>query len=213
MRQLSLRESFSLLARHAIPYTRPIYIAGEKDLEKVKKFPVVLKIDSEDVIHKSDVGAIVTNIQNHDDLKKAYHKILKNVREEMPRARIHGVAAFKQESGTELFVGMKRDSQFGNVIAFGLGGIFVEIMKDVSLRIAPFGKREAIKMIKEIQAYKVLEGARGQEPVKIVLVADLIVKASKMCATHHDIVEMDFNPVIANSKQAIVADVRILSRK
>ncbi|MBD3310675.1 acetyl-CoA synthetase, partial [Candidatus Woesearchaeota archaeon] len=112
----------------------------------------------------------------------------------------------------EVIIGMKRDPQFGPAIMFGLGGIMVEIMKDVSFRITPVDKKTALEMIKEVQAIKVLQGARGKRPADLDKLAEIITKTSKMAEKHEEITELDFNPVIAYGDKAIVVDARIKVR-
>ncbi|MFH1071883.1 MAG: acetate--CoA ligase family protein [Nanoarchaeota archaeon] len=209
-RQLSMQESYALLARYKLPFSEPKYIYNEQDLLQVRHYPAAVKIISPDIIHKSDVGGIRIDVRNHEELKKAYFDILAAVKQNAPHAKIEGVAAFSMAQGTQLLVGMKKDPQFGDVLAFGLGGVFVEILKDISLRISPVTKRDAYEMIKDIKAYTVLEGARGGEPVNVDIIAEMLERISKMCQKEKNIVELDFNPVIANSREAKIVDVRII---
>lgn len=209
MRQLNIRESFRLLKQFDIPFTHPTYIHDPRHLEHIRTFPCVMKINSEQIVHKSDVGGIKVGINDKHELIKAYHDMMKQVRKHEPKARLHGVTLFRQEKGTEIFLGMKHDEQFGNVFAFGLGGIFVEVLKDVSLRISPFTKKEARNMIHEINSHKIFQGVRGQKPVDETRLIDIIMKTQKLCNKHKHIKELDFNPIIAG-KNTLVADVRII---
>ena len=125
------------------------------------------------------------------------------------KKRLEGVLVQKMESGIEVIIGMKNDAQFGPVLLFGLGGIFVEILKDTSLRITPVDKKQALGMIQEIKSYPLLEGVRGGKAVNIDAIADIIVKTSKL-AENKKIREIDFNPVIVNERSAAIIDVRIM---
>jgi acetyl-CoA synthetase (ADP-forming) len=201
-----MQESFSLLKKYSLPCTSPTFL-DESGLKNYSTFPCVLKADVEGVSHKSDAGLIIANIKDKQALYEAYSRILVNSHK---AGTLLGVNAFPFIKGKELYIGMKRDPQFGPAITFGLGGIFVEIMKDVTLAVAPFSEKEAIKMIKSIKAKKILEGARGQERVNTDAVARLIMKTQKLAIKEKRIQELDFNPVIANSREAIIADVRIV---
>jgi acyl-CoA synthetase (NDP forming) len=203
---LSMQESFLLLRRYAIPAATPVPL-DESSLKSYARFPCVIKADVEGVSHKSDAGLIIANIKDRQELFSAYGKILVNSQRAGKLIAINGFPFIK---GTELYVGMKRDAQFGPVITFGLGGIFVEIMKDITMAVTPFSEKEAIKMIKSIKAKKILEGARGQERVNTDAVARLIMKTQKLALKEKRIQELDFNPVIANSREAIVADIRVV---
>jgi len=205
-----MQESYALLARYKLPFSVPTYIHHEQDLLHVRHYPAALKIISSDIIHKSDVGGIRVDLRNHEELKKAYVDILAAVKKNAPHAQIEGIAAFPMMQGIQLLIGMKKDLQFGNVLAFGIGGVFVEILKDVSLRIAPISKKDAYEIIKSIKAYTVLEGARGREPVNVDILAEMLKKISKMCQREKNIIELDFNPVIANAREAKIVDVRII---
>jgi acyl-CoA synthetase (NDP forming) len=169
-------------------------------------FPVVAKIISDKVIHKSDSGAVITNIKNKDELKKIFQDLNKKFKKK------EGVLIQEQISGIEIIIGSKYDPCFGPTILFGLGGIYTAILKDVSLRIAPIDKKQAEEMIYEIKTHKILEGARGQKAVAINKLVDILVKTSNL-VTKFPVEELDFNPVIANDKKALVVDVRIFKRQ
>ncbi len=138
-----------------------------------------MKIVSPQIIHKSDAGGVKVNIKNDEEARQAFRTIMENAKNYKPDADLWGVIIYKMlPLGKEVIVGMIRDPQFGPAIMFGLGGIFVEILKDVSFRVAPISKEEALEMIKEIKAYPILAGARGEKPVDIEALADIIVKVA-----------------------------------
>jgi acyl-CoA synthetase (NDP forming) len=177
-------------------------------------FPVVLKIASSDVIHKSDVGGVKLDLRTATQVGKAYDDIMKAVREHYPEAKIQGVSVQKMaRPGVEVIIGMSKDAQFGPVIMFGLGGILVEILKDVSFRIVPLARRDAREMIREIKGYPVLEGYRGQEPVDIAYLEEMILKVSNFVEQHPEIDELDLNPVFAYSDGAVAVDARVIIGK
>jgi len=171
-------------------------------------FPVVLKILSSDIVHKSDVGGVVTNIEDPSSASKAFNNIVSNVRKRKPEARIQGVLVQNQLSGVEVFVGSILDKQFGPVMVFGLGGIFTEVLKDVSFGLAPLTEQDALRMINETKAGQILQGMRGQPRADIKAVVDLMVRASILAVEQH-ITEMDLNPVMASPSGCAVADARI----
>jgi len=174
-------------------------------------FPVVLKIASPDVVHKSDAGGIKLNLETPEQVGKAYDEILTNIRQQIPDARIEGVAVQKMaRPGVEVVIGMSKDAQFGPVLMFGLGGILVEILEDVAFRIVPLAKRDAREMIREIKGYPVLEGYRGQKPVDVANLEDLILKVSGFVEQNPEVKELDLNPIIAYSDGAIAVDARIV---
>jgi acyl-CoA synthetase (NDP forming) len=174
-------------------------------------FPVALKITSPDVIHKSDSGGVMLSIHSVTEVKKAYDEILKKVRKQYPDAIIHGVSVQKMAlPGTEVIVGTSKDPQFGPVIMFGLGGIFVELLKDVSFRVIPVEQRDAQEMIKEIKGYPLLQGYRGKEPANISALVEIILKISKLIEENPQIKELELNPVFVYRDKALGIDARII---
>jgi acetyl-CoA synthetase (ADP-forming) len=177
-------------------------------------FPVVLKITSPDVIHKSDSEGVKLSINSAAEVKKAYNEIFKKVRKQYPDAIIHGVSVQKMvRPGTEVIVGTSKDPQFGPVIMFGLGGIFVEVLKDVSFRIIPLGRKDALEMIEEIKGYPLLQGYRGKEPADISALVDIILKISKFIEENPQIKELELNPIFVYRNRAIAVDARIFLEK
>ncbi|MCL6472887.1 MAG: acetate--CoA ligase [Firmicutes bacterium] len=175
-------------------------------------FPLVLKIASPDILHKSDVGGIAVGVKNEEELVAAFNRILNNVARFMPQAIVWGICIQEMVTGArETIIGVNRDPQFGHLILFGLGGIYVEVLKDVSFRVAPVSKQEAIRMIQEINAYALLRGVRGQPSADIDAIADTILKVSQLVTDFPEIIEMDINPFMVLNKGlgGVAADVRI----
>ena len=174
-------------------------------------FPVVLKIASPDITHKSDAGGVKTGLKNGVEVRKAYREIMASVRQKYPKAKIEGVAVQSMaRPGIEIIIGMYKDAQFGPVIMFGLGGIFVEVLKDVSFRLIPILPRDAEQMIQEIKGYALLNGYRGQEPAHIPSLVDILLKVSALVEKTPEIKEIDLNPVFAYKDGAIAVDARII---
>jgi len=177
-------------------------------------FPVALKIASPDVIHKSDSGGVKLSLSNAAEVKKAYDEILKKVKKRYPEAAVHGVSVQKMaRPGAEVIIGTSKDPQFGPVIMFGLGGIFVEILKDVSFRVIPVEARDAQEMIQEINGYPLLQGYRGKEAASITALVEIILKISKFIEQNSQIKELELNPVFAYRDKAVAVDARIILEK
>jgi len=177
-------------------------------------FPVVLKVASPDIVHKSDAGGVRLGLRNTRQVAKAYEEILQAVSQKHPGARIQGVAVEKMaRPGVEVVIGMSKDAQFGPVLMFGLGGILVEILKDVSFRIAPLTRRDAAEMIREIKGYPLLEGYRGRGAVDISHLEELLIKVSDFVGQNPEVKELDLNPIFAYSDSAVVVDARVILEK
>ncbi len=174
-------------------------------------YPVVLKIDSPDILHKSDVGGVRIGLKNGEDVQNAFHEVLSKARKFMPKAIINGVSVQKMYSGErEVILGMARDPQFGPLLMFGLGGIYVEVLKDVSFRIAPICQDEARAMVMEIKSYPLLKGVRGQRSVDIEAIVDALLRLSQLSIDFPEILEIDINPLIMDGtgQGAIAVDSR-----
>jgi acyl-CoA synthetase (NDP forming) len=185
--------------------------AGAMELAKKVGFPVAMKIVSVDVTHKSDSGGVKLGIANATQAGKAYTDILAGVKKHYPKAKILGVSVQKMaRPGVEVIIGMTKDAQFGPVIMFGLGGILVEVLKDVSFRIVPMTKRDASEMISEIKGYPLLKGYRGSEPANIPYLEELIVKVSDFVDKNPEIKELDLNPVFVYKDGAVAVDARVI---
>lgn len=202
-------------------YGAPIADAGlAKTPEEVGElaekmgFPVVLKIVSPDISHKSDVGGVIIGVNSKEEAIEAAKKIIENVSKNVPNARITGILVQKMaKKGLEIIVGGLRDNIFGPVVMFGLGGIFVEVLKDVSFRVAPIGYEDAYEMMKEIKSAKLLEGYRGQPPVDKKAIADIIIAVAKLLEENPEVDSVDLNPVIAYPDGAVVVDARVILKQ
>ena len=180
-------------------------------LSKEIGFPVVLKISSPDVIHKSDTGGVKIGLKNATQVSNAYKEIMASVKQRQPAATIDGVSVQPMAKlGVEVIIGMSKDAQFGPVLMFGLGGIFVEILKDVSFRIVPLTRRDASQMIRDIKGYPVLEGYREQEPANIPLLEEMLLKVSYFADQNPEVKELDLNPIFVYKDNAIAVDARVV---
>ncbi len=174
-------------------------------------FPVVLKIASPDIVHKSDSGGVKLGLKTSKQVGKAYDDISGAISQKYPQAVIQGVSVQKMaRPGVEVIIGMSKDAQFGPVLMFGLGGILVEILKDVSFRIVPLTRRDAREMIREIKGFPLLEGYRGQEPVDVSNLEELLVKVSDFVEQNPEVKELDLNPIFAYSNGAVAVDARVV---
>lgn len=207
-------EAKEVCAEYGIPVTK---FRVAKSVDEAVKFadeigyPTVLKIVSPDVIHKFDFGGVILNLKSSEEIKEAYGKILTNVKKHKPDAKIKGV--FVQEMAppsTEVIVGAIKDPQFGPALMFGLGGLFVEILKDVTFRIAPLTGQDAREMITEVKAYPVLKGYRGQPPADIEAIVQILLNTSRLVMDHLEIKELDLNPIMVYQKGAKTVDARII---
>lgn len=209
-RNLYEPEAYKLLSNYGLSVIRHIFVPAAKDpLEAAKKlaFPQVLKVVSPDLIHKSDAGGVKLGLNNPKDFKSA-HQELKTKFSKKPMAG--WLLAKMAEPGTEVVIGMTRDPQFGPALMFGLGGVFVEVFKDVAFRVLPLNAKEALSMIKEIKGYSILAGARGQKPLDIEALAEALVQVGQIAQDHPEIAEIDLNPVIVYNKGYKVVDARVI---
>ncbi len=206
MERLSFEKTKKLLKKYGIPYVKNFLVDSKKEgLNKAENlgWPIVLKTASPEVLHRTEKGGVVVDIRNRQDFEKGWKSV----------SALGGkVIVQKHIEGTEIIMGMKRDEQFGPVIMFGLGGIFTEVLKDVSFRVAPINRKEAGRMMREIKSFKVLQGFREKEEVKIEELVDILVNLSRFSLEQEEVEEIDFNPVIANSKKALVVDAKILTK-
>jgi acyl-CoA synthetase (NDP forming) len=174
-------------------------------------YPVVLKISSVDITHKSDAGGVKVNLPDKAAVEEAYDEIMASCTARHPDADIEGIAVQAMAKvGTEVIIGMTNDPSFGPVLMFGLGGIFVEVLKDVAFRIVPLEKNDASEMINEIKGKKLLEGYRGEDPADIPFLEQMLLKLSELVDKTEGIAEIDMNPVFAYKQGAVVVDARII---
>ncbi len=207
-------ESKVLLSEAGIPVVEAKLAASKKEAIAISKkvgFPVALKIVSPEITHKSDVGGVKLGLKTSKQVEAAYEEILSAVKQKYPRAVIDGVSVQKMaRPGTEVIVGMTKDAQFGPVLMFGLGGILVELLKDVSFRIVPLEREDARDMIREIKGYPILEGFRGMEPVDVSILEEILLKISRFVDDNPGIKELDLNPIFAYKDGAVAVDARVI---
>jgi acyl-CoA synthetase (NDP forming) len=171
-----------------------------------------MKIVSKDIIHKSDVGGVKINLRNKEDVRDAYDLMMLRIPNVVPEAQLEGVYVEQMApKGREVILGMTRDPQFGPMMMFGLGGIFVEVMKDVSFNLAPITKEEAMQMLITTKSYELLKGIRGQDAVDIDAIATSLQYISQLVTDFPQIVEMDINPFMVGTVEtpSVAADARI----
>jgi acetyl coenzyme A synthetase (ADP forming)-like protein len=185
--------------------------AEAQQLAAAMGFPVVMKIVSPDILHKTEAGGVLVGINSADDAAKGFATILANAKKYQADARILGVQVQQMlQGGQEVIIGAITDDSFGKLVAFGLGGVLVEVLKDITFRLAPATRDDAFSMLDGIQAAEMLKGVRGGDPVDRNALADLIVRVSELVSDFPEIAELDLNPVFATKDSAIAADVRIV---
>ncbi len=207
-------EALAMVKLFGIDVPDYAFVKSAEEAVEVSKeigFPIVLKIASQDLLHKSDIGGVVVNLKNVEEVERNYNKVLDSLKRIVPDARIGGVLIQKQlQETTHLIVGGVYDEQFGPAVMFGLGGVFVELFKDVSFRIAPVTETEAMEMVKEIKAYPVLSGYRGSKKLDIEQVTKTIVNISELITNISTIKEVELNPLFAYKKSVKAVDARII---
>ena len=204
-------EAKQVLTARGIPVP-PCVLARDEEsaLEMAKKtgFPVVLKIRSPVIVHKSEHGGVCLDLKDEAAVRAAFRKLMGEAAFLDPDASVAVQPMAKK--GIEVLIGVTNDSQFGPVIAFGLGGIFTEILKDVSFRMAPIDEFEAEKMINQIKGSRILKGYRGSPPVDMTMLKKIISEVSRLAVEYDEIAEMDLNPVVVYPEGAVVLDARII---
>ena len=205
-----------IIESYGFKIPKSIYSKNETEAVKAARqvgFPVVMKIASPDILHKSDVGGVKVGLKNADDIKLTYKSMIETVKVKCPNAKIQGVHIQEMVAGgRELILGVNKDVQFGPLLMFGLGRIYVEVLKDVSFRVAPLSRFDAEEMIKEIKTYHLLKGARGEEPIDFDELIDALLKLSNLVCDFPQIKELDINPLKIFSKgkgQAVAIDARL----
>ena len=203
-----------LLREYDIDVTQPVLTKSKEDaVAEADKlgYPVAMKIVSPQITHKSDIGGVKLGLNTQNDVANAYDEIMVAASEKAPNAIIDGISLQKMANpGLELVVGITKDSQFGPMMMFGLGGTFIEVLKDVSFRIVPLTREDAKEMIREVRAFRLLEGYRGQPPVDIEYLEELLLKLSFIAEQNPEIKEMDINPLVAYEKGAVAVDARVI---
>jgi len=207
-------EGYRVCEQFGIPFPRFMYVSNLEDginAAQTIGFPVVIKVVSPQVIHKTDVGGVVVGIQSEEQFIKAYHTIMGNVRNKIPSAEVNGMIVQKaMPAGIEIAIGGSKDAQFGPVIMFGAGGTLIELLQDVSFRLAKLDREEAMKQIENTRIFKILQGTRQNEPCNIEALADLIVRTGDLLVEAPEISELDFNPVLVYPDRCVVVDARIV---
>jgi acetate---CoA ligase (ADP-forming) subunit beta len=207
-------EAKSVFSEAGISTVKTVLAPSQKEAVAISNeigYPVVLKVASPDITHKSDAGGVKVGLKTAAEVKKAYGEIMASIKQKYPAAKIDGVSVQNMaRPGVEIIIGMFKDPQFGPVVMFGLGGIFVEVLKDVSFRIIPIIRRDAAEMIKEIKGYALLQGYRGHEPADIPSLENILLKVSALVESTPGLKEIDLNPVFAYKDSAVAVDARIV---
>jgi acyl-CoA synthetase (NDP forming) len=207
-------EAMHLLHAYDLPIPPGEFADSADNAVKVAQkigFPVVLKVVSQDIIHKSDAGGVKVGLADEQAVRKAYETIMANALKVTEQSRVQGVLVTQMAAkGQECIVGMTADPIFGPVVMFGLGGVFVEVLKDVAFRVAPVTPDEVAEMVAEIKGFKVLTGIRGEPSKDIEAVKEVIQKLSDVALAHPEIKEIDLNPVIVHEKGISLVDSRII---
>jgi hypothetical protein len=204
---ISLKESLEIIEKYELPIVKTFASLDFNELKKAfAKFekPVVLKIYSPDIAHKTEIGCLVSGIYTLSQLRKAYKSILSNTFSFNPNARIEAFLLQETAHGIEIIVGAKRDATFGNIILFGLGGIYTEVFEDVSIRVLPVDENQIDSMIKQVKSFRILSGYRGKK-FNLNALKNLLFKVSTLFE-REEIMEIDLNPVFLNEKEARIVD-------
>jgi acyl-CoA synthetase (NDP forming) len=207
-------EAKALVSAWGIQVPKSVLIEGLEDMavkSKALDSPLVLKVVSQDIIHKRDVGGVITGIDDSEEASKALREMKETLAEKAPTARIEGFLLEEMiPTGIELIIGGLRDPQFGPAVMFGTGGITVELVKDVSFRLAPLTKEEVFEMMREIKSYPLLIGFRGSKPVDIEKLASAIMKLSEILLEIEQIKELEINPLVVCEEGAVAVDARVV---
>jgi len=215
-RELSEIDSKQLLEAWGIQVNRTALAKDPEDAVRIGRdihYPLVIKIASPDILHKSDVNGVKVGISSELELRQAFNEVIKNARSYKPNAKITGVTIQEYlPPAREIIVGALQDPSFGATVMFGLGGVWVEVLKDISFRLAPLGSEDAMEMIKEIKGYPILAGLRGAPPADIEAIANLIQKVGQLAYEFPEISELDINPIfVFNAGKGVIAvDARIV---
>ena len=216
-RALLETEAKEIIAIHKAPVSEEkIATTAEQAVKLAKKLggKVVLKIVSKDILHKSDAGGVKVNLETEEEIRAAFDKIISNVKEYKPDVDIKGcLVSPMADKGVEIIIGTKVDDQFGPVIMVGLGGILVEVLKDVAFRVLPITRTSAKSMLSDIKSAPILDGVRGEQPVDKNAIVNLLLVVSEIIESYPDIQEMDLNPVIARSDGLSIVDARIILKE
>ena len=214
LKVLTVYESKKLLEKDGFPVNKfELARTKEEAIQIAQKlgFPLVAKVVSAEIIHKTDIGGIVVGLRDSTEVAEAYDQITAAAHEKASRAKVDGILLEQMVSdGIEIIIGSTIDPVFGRIIMFGLGGVFVEVLEDVSFRLIPLTRYDATEMIEEIKAAKVLEGFRGRPPTDKKAIIDLILQTADFLEAHEEISEFDLNPVFALHDGVRIVDARII---
>jgi len=206
-------EARDVLEHYNIPVVKASLAKTEDEAVEASRklgFPVAMKVVSPQVLHKTDVGGVVLNVNSEDEVRKAFDKIVKNVKKKIKNSKIEGILIEKMVSdGQEVIIGGKEDSTFGKILMFGLGGVFTEVFNDVSIRLIPVNRISCLEMVKETKGYKILSGYRGKS-YDVDAVVNVLLKTSKMLEENKEIRELDINPLIVSETGVVAVDARII---
>ncbi len=212
-------EAKALISAWGIPVPKSVsgqwpVVSGLKDIESVLKEltpPLVLKIVSNEIVHKSDVGGVITDLKGVEEISTALNEIKRNLKKSAPKARIEGFLLEEMApNGVEVIIGGLMDPQFGPAVMFGIGGIAVELLKDVTFRLGPIKRSEALEMMKDLKCYPLLTGFRGSRPVDLKRLADAIVSISEIVTELDGIKEIEINPLLVYEKGVMAVDARVV---
>jgi succinyl-CoA synthetase beta subunit len=210
---LSLDDSRRIMIQAGIPFNRYALARSQKEAINIAKeigFPVVMKIVSPQIIHKTDVDGVKININSEIEVKSNYIQMINRVREVTPVCEIKGISIEEMVKGPEFIIGTVKDSQFGPMIMFGVGGIFVEVYKDVAFRLIPISETDAKDMLNELRGKELLNGIRGMPKGDPNELADILIRVSKLMERYEQIKEIDINPLILTVCGAKAVDARII---
>jgi len=207
-------QAVQLIEEYGIPYPAHGLARDAEQAAGIAEeigFPVVLKVVSPDVLHKSDAGGVLVGLEDTAAVRRGFEAVVDRVGRAAPDARIEGLLVCKQApDGREVIAGALKDETFGPSVMFGLGGIFAEVLRDVSFRVAPLHRRDAEEMISEIQGYPLLSGARGQAPLDVEALVEVLLSVSRMVMDHREIRELDLNPVRVYEHGLLALDARMV---
>ena len=215
---LSEKEAKEFIEFYGIKSARPILAKNENESAQIAEkigYPVVMKIHSPDITHKSDSGGVILNLHCEKDVRDAYIKMMKTVKEKAPKAKIEGVTIQKmiENKGTEFILGSKKDPVFGSIILFGLGGIFTELFKDREIGFPPLNQVLSQRIMEKTKAYKLIQGFRNVPPANMEKMEETMINFSQLIEDHPEIQEIDINPLVAQGEDIIAVDARIVIDK
>lgn len=214
MTQIKYHDAERILREKDMPFVKSFLVSSKDGLNVLSQmvFPLAAKVMSQDIVHKSDMGLVRINIDSMEKAISVYDDFQRIIKEKAPNAKVDGILFQEMMSGMEFIIGLKKDTTFGHVVMFGLGGIYVEVFKDVTFRICPITYDDAMSMIKEIKSFPLLNGVRGSRPADINRIAGTLVCLSEIAAEHPNIEEIDLNPLIVDKNGSVgIVDVRIIT--